>query len=459
MSNFKTVLNTLIFLLGTTCVHSQIQYINMESTTKWTQGYNGITTIKVYWENPSPDNYTQRQWVKEAIAGAWSKYANIDFVGWEKYDNSGDGVRIYISDTAWPHTLDLGNKINGKYKGMVLNFKFLGKFTCSGHTAESCIKNGAIHEFGHALGLAHEQDKPDCHCAQFPESMSGGIRGGYYVTPCDINSVMNYCNPVWVNDGVLSQYDIQGIQALYGARKEWLGFDGSAGFSSASDKLGPDQIWENLNLNINGLEFIYNLSENNKEEIKTFKFTTSGTYPYSVSSVALHKDNKTYKGYGSGSIYIDKTKNYKIEVIAKNQNYPNFDIVITATDITTGGNLGDKKIEGNTRGVITESNKFLLINGQKPIGILTLTNIQQEKYYVYSNGVIMVHNTYYNTFFQCGQAQAPNYRDWEGKVWTWAFYRGLGNGLQENYIISNTGEVWALSSTSTFSQYGTYVSF
>jgi hypothetical protein len=174
--------------------------------------------VAVCWENPDATNNEERSWVQNAVEQSWQKSSALKFRGWQTCLSDTQGIRIYIDD-AGPYTKYLGKFLSGVKSGMVLNFTFqTWSEPCAASEAKrkSCIESIAVHEFGHAIGFAHEQNRPDTsgECGNLWQGPNGDRID---ITPWDPESVMNYCNPVYNNNGVLSKFDIQAVQYIYGA--------------------------------------------------------------------------------------------------------------------------------------------------------------------------------------------------------------------------------------------------
>ena len=188
---------------------------------QWPKEAGGQTIIFVCWEKPVLTTYPREaQWVRSAVTDSWQKHSRIEFRGWEECVDGSTGIRITVLTTG-PRVLEFGKDLDGLKGGMELNFTFRSwsqSCSVSEGAREQCIRSIGVHEFGHAIGFAHEQDRADTpgECAEKEGTHGTGVST---LTPYDLQSVMNYCNPKYSNDGKLSAYDVKSVQQKYGAAR------------------------------------------------------------------------------------------------------------------------------------------------------------------------------------------------------------------------------------------------
>lgn len=212
----------------------------MQANSKWEKN-----SLSVCWEFTSEKTKAFRETLRDTVDTAFEK-TPLRFSGWQVCPRVGPvDIRIFIYDDpgsskniqfqsmraslvgptpGHPRVRFWGKNLSGQRAGVILSmtgenadpffFDMLDKLSPRGRF--NLLLSSSLHEFGHAIGLRHEDAHPKAECPKFDEDIQAG---DLVIGPWNKTSFMERCfyrnldyekGIAWPND-----LDVRGINTIY----------------------------------------------------------------------------------------------------------------------------------------------------------------------------------------------------------------------------------------------------
>jgi hypothetical protein len=163
---------------------------------------------------------TLAQWARSAAENGWGRVANITFTGWNEecahVPGWHDGSDRDVNPGKVMFALNPGDYCDFYGRSSSMGNMIRASYYTASEAGYRTILN---HEMGHALGFAHEMDRPDNYIDGVAQVCTRGAEGpAPGGEPLNLNRVDKQSTMCYDTLGDLSPDDIVGVQLLYGRK-------------------------------------------------------------------------------------------------------------------------------------------------------------------------------------------------------------------------------------------------